>query len=258
IATMSIACLDAILAAEPSIKVVIITHLYGRLAEIEGLVQLCNARGILVVEDCAQAHGAQSPDGRRAGAFGDVASFSFYPTKNLGAIGDGGAIITRDAGIADRTRKLRQYGWTQKYTNGLAGGRNSRLDEIQARMLLLMLPLLDDWNRRRRRIANYYSSEISNADIRVSPVTGPEYVGHLYVVRSGRREQLRQHLAAAGIHTDVHYPLPDHRQPCHQGRYDAVSLPVTEADAGSVLTLPCFPEMTDDEVQWVVDSCNRF
>ncbi|MFS8136498.1 MAG: DegT/DnrJ/EryC1/StrS family aminotransferase [Thermomonas sp.] len=258
IATMSIACLDAVLAAEPGIKAVIITHLYGRLAQIEALVALCADRGIAVIEDCAQAHGAQSPDGRRAGAFGDVASYSFYPTKNLGALGDGGAVVTRDPAIADRTRKLRQYGWTQKYTNGLAGGRNSRLDEIQARALLLMLPLLDGWNRRRRHIANHYSSEIRNTGISVPPVAGEEFVGHLYVVRSDRRQDLRHHLAASGIQTDVHYPLPDHRQPCHEGRYDAVSLPITEADAASVLTLPCFPEMTDDEVQRVVDSCNRF
>lgn len=258
VATMSVACLDAALAGDPSIKAVIITHLYGRLAQMEGLVALCADRGIAVIEDCAQAHGAKSPDGRRAGAFGDVASFSFYPTKNLGALGDGGAVVTRNPGIADRTRKLRQYGWTQKYTNGLAGGRNSRLDEIQARMLLLMLPRLDGWNRRRREIANHYSSEIRNSGISVPPVAGEEYVGHLYVVRCDRREQLRQHLAASGIQTDVHYPIPDHRQPCHQGRYDAVFLPVTEADAESVLTLPCFPEMTHGEVQRVIDACLRF
>ena len=258
VSTLSVASLEAALAAEPGIGAVIVTHLYGRLAAIEDIVKLCAGRDIAVVEDCAQAHGARSPDGRRAGAFGDVASFSFYPTKNLGALGDGGAVVTRDTGIADRARKLRQYGWTQKYTNGLAGGRNSRLDEIQARMMLLMLPLLDGWNRRRRDIANRYSSEIHSDAISVPPAAGDEYVGHLYVVRSARRDDLRQHLAAAGIHTDVQYPLPDHRQPCHDGRYEQVSLPVTEADAASVLTLPCFPEMTDDEIQRVVDSCNRF
>lgn len=258
ISTMSLASLEAAVLAEPGIRAVIVTHLYGRLAAIEDIVSLCAAKGIAVIEDCAQAHGARLPDGRCAGAFGDVASFSFYPTKNLGALGDGGAVVCRDADIAERTRKLRQYGWTQKYTNGLPGGRNSRLDEIQARMLLLMLPLLDGWNRGRREIANRYSSEIRNDAISVPPVAGAEYVGHLYVVRSARRDELRQHLAAAGVNTDVHYPLPDHRQPCHEGRYLYISLPVTEADAATVLTLPCFPEMTNDEVQRVIDSCNRF
>lgn len=257
VGTMSVASLDATLAAEPGINAVIVTHLYGRLAAIEAIMALCAARGIAVVEDCAQAHGARSSDGRRAGAFGDVASFSFYPTKNLGALGDGGAVVTRDAGIAARTRALRQYGWTRKYVNELAGGRNSRLDEIQARMLLVMLPLVDGWNQRRREIANRYSSEIDNPSIWVPPLAGEEYVGHLYVVRSPRREALRQHLNALGILTDVHYPLPDHRQPCHDGRYDEICLPITEADAASVLTLPCFPEMTDGEVQRVIDSCNR-
>lgn len=258
VGTMSVASLAATLAAEPVIKAVIVTHLYGRLAPIEDIMALCEGRGIAVVEDCAQAHGARSSDGRRAGAFGDVATFSFYPTKNLGALGDGGAVVTRSAVIAARTRALRQYGWARKYVNEIAGGRNSRLDEIQARMLLVMLPKLDAWNQRRRAIANRYSSEIHNSGIWVPPAAGQEYVGHLYVVRTSRREALQQHLNALGILTDVHYPLPDHRQPCHQGRYDEISLPVTEADAESVLTLPCFPEMTDDEVQRVVDSCNRF
>ena len=124
-------------------------------------------------------------------------------------------------------------------------------------MLLVMLPLVDGWNRRRREIANRYSSEIHHPTIWVPPLAGEEYVGHLYVVRSTSREALRRHLDALGILTDVHYPLPDHRQPCHEGRYDQICLPITEGDAASVLSLPCFPEMTDGEVQRVIDSCNR-
>lgn len=255
---MAPAALEAALVGQPGIKAVIVTHLYGRLAAVEALSGLCRAHGVKLIEDCAQAHGAQLPDGRRAGSFGDVASFSFYPTKNLGALGDGGAVVSNDHELAERVRKLRQYGWTHKYTNGLKGGRNSRLDEIQARMLLVMLPLLDGWNARRREIANRYSSEIRHPAIAVPPVSGPEYVGHLYVVRTPQRDALRQHLAAAGVQTDIHYPLPDHRQPCHDGRFDAVSLPATEADASTVLTLPCFPELTDDEVKRVIEACNRF
>ena len=257
-ATLDPQALRAALAAEPGIRAVIVTHLYGRLAAMDDIVAACRAAGVPIVEDCAQAHGAALPDGRRAGAIGDIASFSFYPTKNLGALGDGGAITTGDDGLAERARRLRQYGWTHKYTNGLPGGRNSRLDELQAAALMVMLPLLDDWNARRRAIANRYSAGIRHAAIDVPPASGDDYVAHLYVVRTAARDALREHLAAHGVQTDVHYPIPDHRQPCFDGRFESVALPVTEADALQVLTLPCFPEMTDDEVERVVAACNSF
>lgn len=255
--TLAPAALKTAIENNPNLKAVVVTHLYGRIAAIEEISLLCRANDIMLVEDCAQAHGA-TLHGRRAGTFGDVASFSFYPTKNLGALGDGGAVVTDDAAIFDRVSKLRQYGWTQKYTNGFAGGRNSRLDEIQAAMLLQMLPLLDAWNARRLEIANRYSGEICHTDIVAPSPASSEYVAHLYVIKTKRRDELRKHLAEAGIQTEVHYPLPDHKQPCHEGRYDAISLPVTESDAQTVLTLPCFPELTDDEVQRVIDSCNQF
>lgn len=257
-ATMDPAALEAALAADGRMAAVIITHLYGRLARMEPLLSLCRAHGAAVVEDCAQSHGAADAAGRRAGAFGDLASFSFYPTKNLGAFGDGGAVVTGNAELATRVKQLRQYGWSDKYTNALPGGRNSRLDEIQARMLSVMLPSLDAWNDRRRDIANRYSTDIRSATIEVTPVAGREYVAHLYVLRSDRRDALRAHLQEQGIQTDVHYPRPDHRQPLHEGRFNAVSLPETERDAARVLTLPCFPELTDAEVERVVQACNRF
>ncbi len=241
-----------------SVKAVIVTHLYGRLADMDAICAICDAHGVAVVEDCAQAHGARDAKGKLAGSFGSVASFSFYPTKNLGALGDGGAVATSDPLIAEAVRKLRQYGWTQKYTNGLAGGRNSRLDEIQARMLSLMLPLLDGWNSRRREIANRYSHGIINPLIRTPKPGGDEYVGHLYVVRCDDRDSLRRHLTAAGIQSDIHYPLPDHRQPVFAGAYDSLSLPNTEADAATVLTLPCFPELDDSEADRVIEACNQF
>lgn len=255
-ATMDPTALEAALAGG-GINAVIVTHLYGQLASIEAIVALCRAHGAGLVEDCAQAHGARTDNGL-AGSFGDIASFSFYPTKNLGALGDGGAVVTRRADLADRVRMLRQYGWTRKYTNGLAGGRNSRLDEIQAAMLLVLLPQLDQWNARRRDVAQRYATGISNPKIRVNQSAGASYVAHLYVVRTDARSALQQHLAALGIQTDIHYPIPDHHQPCLEGRFTGLELPVTERDCTEVLTLPCFPELTDVEVNRVVDACNSF
>ena len=254
--TMCPQALAAALDAGP-VKATIVTHLYGRLAGMDALLPLCRSRGVALVEDCAQAHGAQDGTGTRAGAFGDIASFSFYPTKNLGALGDGGAVVTSNATLAERTRQLRQYGWSAKYTNTLAGGRNTRLDEMQAALLLEMLPALDDWNARRRAIANRYSAGIRTPALHLPPPCGLEHVAHLYVVRCDARDAARARLAELQVQTDVHYPTPDYRQPCLQDAVDARSLPQTEADARSVLTLPCFPELTDAEVDAVIDACNR-
>lgn len=240
------------------LRAVVATHLYGRLARIGRIARVCAERGLALVEDCAQAHGARDREGRCAGAFGDAAAFSFYPTKNLGALGDAGAVTTRDPAIAARVRSLRQYGWERKYVNALPGGRNSRMDELQARMLSVQLPLLDGWNHRRRGIANRYSTAIRNPAIAVPAPAGDEYVAHLYVVHCERRDALRAHLAAAGIDSDVHYPRPDHHQPCLGDRHARVALPVTERHARTALTLPCFPELLDGEVERVIDACNRF
>lgn len=255
-ATMDPAKLKAAVVAG-DIKAVIVTHLYGQLAAVKEISEMCKTHGVHLIEDCAQAHGARNADGL-AGSFGDIASFSFYPTKNLGALGDGGAVTTSQADLAERVRMLRQYGWSQKYTNGIAGGRNSRLDEIQASILLLMLPHLDQWNENRRAVAERYAAGIRNPKIRTSTSAGQTYVAHLYVVRSDERAALQQHLADNGIQTDVHYPIPDHRQPCHKGRFTHVALPQTEQDCETVLTLPCFPELTEAEIDRVVDACNRF
>jgi len=257
-ATIDPIALDAALRARSGITAVVATHLYGRLARMDAIVAACRVRDVAIVEDCAQAHGARAADGRMAGTFSDAGCFSFYPTKNLGALGDGGAVVARDAGVAARVRSLRQYGWEQKYVNALPDGRNSRLDELQARCLSLMLPLLDGWNARRRDIAGRYSTGIANARIATPPIASRDYVAHLYVVHSEQRDELRAHLDAAGIDTDVHYPVPDHRQPCHEGRYDDVALPVTERHARTALTLPCFPELNDEEVATVIEACNRF
>ncbi|MFD0725309.1 DegT/DnrJ/EryC1/StrS family aminotransferase [Lysobacter brunescens] len=256
--TMDPAELERIASGPDSLRAVIVTHLYGQMADMDA-VSACAARhGLSVIEDCAQAHGAIDQKGRRAGSIGDAAAFSFYPTKNLGAIGDAGAVVTRSERVANLARQYRQYGWAGKYDNRLPGGRNSRLDEIQASFLSIMLPSLDAWNQRRRHIAMRYSREILNSRIDIHPCEGSDYVAHLYVVRSRHRDALKAHLASHGIASDIHYPIPDHRQACHAGRFDDVILHVTDRDSETVLTLPCFPELTDDEVSHVIDACNLF
>ena len=237
------------------IDCLVVTHLFGRMADVATAVALCTAARVPVIEDCAQAHGARR-NGRMCGTFAAAGCFSFYPTKNLGALGDGGCVITDDFEVSRMVRALRQYGWHKKYRAACAGGRNSRLDEIQAAVLRAKLPRLDDWNARRRDIAKRYGADIRNPAIICSETGGEEDVAHLYVVRSADRDGLRERLAAAGIETEVHYPLPDYRQaPVAQLRAWP-ELAVTELRARTILTLPCYPEMTDEEVRAVIDAVN--
>lgn len=245
------------LLAREKIDAIIVTHLYGLLGDIKRMIELARARGIPVVEDCAQAHGA-ALDGRKAGSFGDIGCFSFYPTKNLGALGDGGAIVTSRDDLAGKVRQLRQYGWSGKYHASLAGGRNSRLDEMQAAVLRVMLPRLDPWNARRREIAARYSTGIKHPKVAVPAIHGDDYVAHLYIVRAAERDSLKQHLAGAGIPTDVHYPVPDYAQEACRHLFEGVDLPITAQACGEVLTLPCFPEMSDDEVDFIVARVNSW
>lgn len=235
---------------------VILTHLYGRIGDDIGrIVDVARAAGVPVIEDCAQAHGA-SVQGRRAGTFGDVGCFSFYPTKNLGALGDGGAVVSDSEAMAAAIRQLRQYGWSEKYVSSRSGGRNSRLDEVQAAVLRAKLPRLDVWNQRRRQIATRYSREIANPAVRCPAVSGENYVAHLYVVRTVDRAGLKEHLRRRGVPFDVHYPIPDYRQPSIMDFFAGVSLAETEAACRQVLTLPCFPEMSDEEVSDVIAAVN--
>jgi dTDP-4-amino-4,6-dideoxygalactose transaminase len=238
-------------------KALIVTHLYGRMADMEHVIEVAKAAGVPVVEDCAQAHGARWK-GRPAGSFGAAGCFSFYPTKNLGALGDGGAVVTGDSGLADRLRKLRQYGWSSKYHVSLPDGRNSRLDELQAAILCAKLLHVDGWNARRRAIAEAYSAGIEHPGILPAAPGGEEYVAHLYVVRAPRRDALRAHLASRGIATDIHYPIPDHRQDAFARAAGDGELPETERASAQVLTLPCFPEMSDQEVETVIAACNAW
>jgi dTDP-4-amino-4,6-dideoxygalactose transaminase len=219
------------------------------------IVDLAARAGTAVLEDCAQAHGARLGTAR-AGSFGDAATFSFYPTKNLGAVGDGGAITTSRADVARRVAQLRQYGWEGKYRVVSPGGRNSRLDELQAAVLRLQLPLLDGWNDRRRQIAAHYTQHIAHPRVQTPPKPDASNVAHLYVVRSDGRDALRDHLKRCGIASEVHYPIPDTRQPSWETQRVWPPLPVTESLAKQILSLPCFPEMTEREVGAVTDAVN--
>ena len=235
-------------AMDDSVGVVVITHLYGNLTDIQAVVSECRARGVRVVEDCAQALGARRPEGG-AGAFGDLSAVSFYPTKNLGALGDGGAVLTNSPELASEVAQLRQYGWDRKYHVAVTGGMNSRLDELQAAFLLARLPLLDGFNERRRSIVARYVEAAQDSPLNVLPADGPHHVAHLAVAVTEERTEIRGRLRELGVSTDVHFPVPDHLQPGFAAA--AQRLGITERLSNSVLSLPCFPEMTDDEVEHV-------
>ncbi|WP_263729293.1 DegT/DnrJ/EryC1/StrS family aminotransferase [Cellulomonas sp. SG140] len=252
-------CIDAAsleTQLDASVGVVVVTHLYGRAADVGAVRNVATKHGARVLEDCAQAIGATTGQGR-VGSLADVAAFSFYPTKNLGALGDGGAVLTSDPGIATQVRELRQYGWQGKYTVGRDGGRNSRLDELQAAVLRSRLGYLDRDNARRRTVIGAYAAA-STDRVRVLPADGPWHVGHLAVVVTEHRDQLREHLTARGIGTDVHYPVPDHRQPAWSAEFVGLSLPVTEWAAQRILSLPVYPGLRDDEVERVCDALATF
>lgn len=253
--TLSVAALREGLHARP--KAIIVTHLYGRLADIEAIVALAAAAGVPVIEDCAQAHGAMRR-GRRAGSFGSIGCFSFYPTKNLGALGDGGAVVSNDPAVADRLKQLRQYGWGEKYRVAVAGGRNSRLDELQAAFLREKLPRLEGWNTERREIARQYNEAFADLPLTCPDTVGEEYVGHLYVVRVQERAAFRRHLADLGVATDIHYPVPDHLQPAYPGEQGPGALPECEEACAQVVSLPCFPGLGDEARERVIRAVRRY
>jgi dTDP-4-amino-4,6-dideoxygalactose transaminase len=250
--TMNLSPAALAAALREPVRAVIATHLYGRMADMPALLALTNAAAVPLVEDCAQAHGA-SLAGRKAGSWGALACFSFYPTKNLGACGDAGAITTNDATLAERVKRLRQYGWMRKY-HSVEHGRNSRLDDMQAAILRTKLPLLDGWNQRRRQIASLFGDALAGSAVGYPTSVGEEAVAHLYVIRSAARDQLREALAARGIATEIHYPVPDHLQESERLHGPAPSLPETERAAREILTLPCYPELREDELAAIVQA----
>lgn len=237
-------------------KAIIVTHLYGQLADIEAITTLATEAGVPVIEDCAQAHGA-ARGGKRAGSYGAMGCFSFYPTKNLGALGDGGAVITNDDSIAARLGQLRQYGWGAKYRVDLRGGRNSRLDEMQAAILREKLQHLDRWNTLRREIARQYNRAFAGLPLQCPASLGEDYVAHLYVVRTENREALRDSLKQHNIASDVHYPIPDHMQAPYASTQTRGMLPATELACDTAISLPCFPGMTSEEVKRVIQAVTQ-
>jgi dTDP-4-amino-4,6-dideoxygalactose transaminase len=254
--TMAPAALEAVLAAHPGkVKAVVPVHLYGQPAAMPALVALAGRHGAKVVEDCAQAHGA-TLGGRKVGTWGDAAAYSFYPTKNLGALGDGGAVFTRDAAVAEQVRLLRQYGWRQRYVSEIAG-RNSRLDELQAAILRVKLKSLDAENALRRSLASRYLQALAGTALQLPvPAAGTEHVWHQFAVRTPRRDALQAWLAQREIHCGVLYPVPIHHQPAYAE--PALRLPGTERACAEVLCLPVHPGLAPGDIDRVGEEILRW
>lgn len=237
-------------------KVILAVHLYGQLADMPGIMALADEHGLLVLEDAAQAHGA-SIDGRKAGAWGHAAGFSFYPGKNLGALGDAGAVTTSDAELAGLIRALGNYGSYRKYENQYQGV-NSRLDEIQAAMLKVKLAHLDAEISARRKVAKIYREKIKCLSVQLPQVDLEDsHVWHLFVLRSHRRDELQAFLLEQGVQTLIHYPVPPHQQKAYKA-YNSLVLPVTEVIHKEVISLPISPVMDEGEVEVVVSALNAF
>lgn len=234
-------------------RAVIVTHLYGQMADMDQIVKICRKAEVLLLEDCAEAHGAMAGT-RKAGAFGDAGCFSFYPTKNLGAYGDGGAITTNDEARFSRMCSLRQYGWSRKYHADVSGGINSRLDEMQAAVLNVKLDRLDAMNSRRRAIAEYYNERLSDRGLFLPFVSNDHFIVHHYVLRSTCRERIMRALTERGIGSEIHFPIPDHRQVALGKQFSSLSLPNTENACNEVFTVPSFTEMSDAEVEFVASA----
>lgn len=240
-------------AITPRTVAVIPVHLYGRAAAMEPILEIARRHGLAVVEDAAQAHGARY-QGRRVGSLGTIGCFSFYPSKNLGAYGDGGAVVTNDESLARRIRMLRDHGRTQKYVHEMEGF-NSRLDSLQAAILNVKLNYLEQWNRRRETIAARYQALLSNLpNIQLfAPARAEEHVYHLYVVRLKNRDYLMQEMSKKGIQTGIHYPLPLHLQPAYRSHgYREGDFPVSECLSREVLSLPMFAELEEGKQEYIV------
>ncbi|MBF0216073.1 MAG: DegT/DnrJ/EryC1/StrS family aminotransferase [Candidatus Omnitrophica bacterium] len=239
-------------------KAIIPVHLYGHPADMDKIIPFARERGLKVIEDSAQSHGALF-SGKKTGSMGDMAAFSFYPTKNLGALGDGGIVVTDNGVLADKVRAAREYGWKERYVSA-SKGMNSRLDEIQAAILRVKLKYLDMENSRRIGIAAIYKEMLSGLDI-VLPYEAPNvrHVYHQFVIRSKRREELRAFLSDNGIQTAIHYPVPVHLQPAYSGSArTGKSLKNTQKISGEILSLPIYPDMPEDNARRVAEKIREF
>jgi dTDP-4-amino-4,6-dideoxygalactose transaminase len=242
-----------------NVKAIIPVHIYGQTADMAPLMELAETSGIPVIEDAAQSHGAEY-HGKKAGSIGMASCFSFYPSKNLGALGDGGMVCTDDTKLAERVRLFRDYGQREKYQHALHGF-NSRLDPLQAALLSAKLSHLDGWNEERRRAASAYDSELEKVGRVIRPVeaAGRRHVYHIYSIRVKRRDSLRQFLGEKGIETGVHYPLPIHRLQSYQGAaLSGLNLPQTDEVSKTNLSLPMFPGIKDAEVRYVSDAISSW
>ena len=238
-------------------KVVLVVHLYGQLADMEAINSIAESRDLIVIEDAAQAHGARNSEGVAAGNFGLAAGFSFYPTKNLGALGDAGAVTTSDDELAEVIGKLRNYGRSSKHANEYLG-LNSRLDDLQARWLQLKLLDLDASNESRRKMASYYLAHIKHVGIVLPRYEGRnDHVFHQFVLRVKERSRFVEYLTSKGIGTLIHYPIPPHRQQAFKA-FNHLSLPVTEAIHDEVVSIPLNPTLTDDDLNYIVEQINLY
>jgi dTDP-4-amino-4,6-dideoxygalactose transaminase len=239
-------------------KAIVPVHLYGNVADLRAITTIAEKYGLLVIEDCAQSHGA-TLEKRSTGTWGDIAAFSFYPTKNLGALGDGGMVVTRNDDLAEQVRLLRQYGWQDRYVSEIPG-TNSRLDELQAAILRVKLRHLAKDNEQRRSIASQYSSLLADTDLILpSERANSRHVYHQFVVRHSQRDLLRSHLDGNGVKTLVHYPVPVHLQPAYNNRLPrGESLAQTELASNEIISLPMFPQLSDDQVSQVCESILQF
>ena len=243
----------------PRTKALILVHLYGQVRDMDGWQALCADTGIALVEDCAQSHGARW-GGRTAGTFGRAGAYSFYPTKNLGALGDGGAVVTDDETLAATVSRLRNYGQSERYVHPEIG-MNSRLDEMHAAMLSVRMDWLDRYTATRRSIAQRYREGIRQPAVTLlaPPQQADSHVFHLFVVRCARRDALQAHLKGHGVQALLHYPVPVQDQaPCRDLKRDPAGLTVSEQHARHCLSLPCHPQMSDADVKYVVDAVNAF
>jgi dTDP-4-amino-4,6-dideoxygalactose transaminase len=251
--------LNDLLSREKGVTLCVPVHLYGHAARMDEIRDVCARHGVKVLEDACQAHGA-SYKGKMVGAIGDAAAFSFYPTKNLGCYGDGGMVVTDSDDVYEEALKLRNYGQGEERHVHLMDGFNSRLDELQAALLMRKLPLLDDWNAKRRALAETYGKGLAHTPV-VLPreAAWARHVYHLYVIRSEKRDELRKYLAEKGVTALIHYPIPIHLQKVYRDLgYGKGSFPEAERAAGEILSLPMYPSLTDDEVLHVCRTIAAF
>jgi dTDP-4-amino-4,6-dideoxygalactose transaminase len=260
--TMDVKCLEETIHESGSkklrLKAIIPVHLYGHPAAMAAIMETARRHGLRVIEDCAQAHGAVI-SGKMTGTFGDAAAFSFYPTKNLGALGDGGAVATDDPALAEKISLLREYGWKNRISH--CAGLNSRLDEIQAAILRVKLKYLSGENARRREIAKLYRDSLSAGKFQLpKSKPGIDHVFHQFVIRAQQRDNLKNFLEKRGIGTAIHYPVPVHMQPAYQSRLfmPKPGLPQTENAAREILSLPMHPQLADEEVRQVAEAMQNF